>query len=269
MPTAQPTLFVPHGAPTFALRPGAAGAALVAMANSLPRPRAIVIASAHWDSDVPVVGFADRPETVHDFWGFPEALYEIRYPATGCREAAEEVVAVLSAAGFPAQKDADRGLDHGAWVPLRRMFPDADVPVIPLSMPSRGGPQAALALGRALAPLAARGFLIMASGNVTHNLRDYQRAYQSGGETPPYVRDFPAWLSDKLAAQDIDALLDYRRQSPGGAQAHPSEEHFLPLFLALGAAGEGAHAERFHAGIDDYVIAMDAYRFLQHKAANA
>ena len=262
MTQTQTALFVPHGAPTFALRPGAAGAALVRQAQSLPAPRAIVIVSAHWDTAVPTVGFADRLETIHDFWGFPDELYSIRYPATGCREAAEEVVAAIKSAGLPVAKDAERGLDHGAWVPLRLMFPEADVPVIPLSIQSRGGPQQAYALGRALAPLAARGFLVIASGNVTHNLRDYQLAARSGGQTPAYVREFADWMATRLAAQDIPALLDYRRQAPGAVQAQPSDEHLLPLYVALGAAGEKAQAHRFHAGIDDYVIAMDAYSFL-------
>lgn len=258
----QPTLFVPHGAPTFALRPGAAGAALSAMAKSLALPRAIIIVSAHWDTVIPTVGYAERPETIHDFWGFPDALYEIRYPATGCREASDEVFAALTAAGMPAVQDAGRGLDHGAWVPLRLMFPEADVPVIPLSIQSRGGPQQAYALGQALAPLAARGFLVIASGNVTHNLRDYQTAARSGGQTPAYVREFSDWMATRLAAHDIPALLDYRRQAPGAVQAHPSDEHLLPLYVALGAGGNDARARRFHAGIDDYVIAMDAYSFL-------
>lgn len=258
----QPALFVPHGAPTFALRPGAAGAALVRMAKSLALPRAIIIVSAHWDTAKPAVGFAERPETIHDFSGFPEDLYALRYPATGCREAANVVLAAIKAAGLPVQTDAERGLDHGAWVPLRLMFPDADVPVIPLSIQSSGGPQQAYALGRALAPLAAKGFLVIASGNVTHNLRDYQLAARSTGQTPAYVRQFTDWLASRLQARDIPALLDYRRQAPGAVQAHPSEEHLLPLYVALGAGGDTARVERVHAGIDDYVIAMDAYSFL-------
>ena len=255
-------LFVPHGAPTFALRPGAAGAALTTVVRTLTQPRAIIIVSAHWDTAVPTVSFAERPETIHDFWGFPDELYTLRYPATGCREAANEVVAAIKAAGLPVIEDAERGLDHGAWVPLRLMFPEADVPVIPLSIQSRGGPQQAYALGQALAPLAAKGFLVIASGNVTHNLRDYQQAAQNNGQTPAYVRQFTDWLAERLVAHDIPALLDYRRQAPGAAQAHPSDEHLLPLFVALGAGGESAKAERFHAGIDNYVIAMDAYKFL-------
>jgi 4,5-DOPA dioxygenase extradiol len=263
----QPSLFVPHGAPTFALNPGAAGAALVNMAGALSQPRAIVIVSAHWDTAVPTVGFAERPETIHDFWGFPDELYEIRYLATGCREASEEVVAALKAAGLPVATDARRGLDHGAWVPLRLMFPDADVPVIPLSIQSSGGPQAAYKLGQALAPLAARGFLVIASGNVTHNLRDYQMAARSGGQTPAYVRQFTDWLAARLDAGEIDSLLDYRQQAPGAAQAHPSDEHLLPLYVALGAGGENAGARRFHAGIDNFVIAMDAYSFSPKQGA--
>ena len=196
----QPVLFVPHGAPTFALRPGAAGAALVAKAATLALPRAIVIVSAHWDTAVPTVGFAEKLETIHDFWGFPEALYAIRYPATGCPEASREVVAAIAAAGLPVATDATRGLDHGAWVPLRLMFPDAEVPVIPLSVQSRGGAEQAYRLGQALAPLAAKGFLIIGSGSITHNLRDYQGAWQNGGQTPAYVREFADWLADQTTA---------------------------------------------------------------------
>lgn len=261
MNQAQPSLFVPHGAPTFALRPGAAGAALSAAARSLTLPRAIVIISAHWDTALPTVGFAERPETIHDFWGFPEELYRLRYPATGCREAASEVVAAIQAAGLPVQEDAGRGLDHGAWVPLRLMFPDAEIPVIPLSIQTHAGPAQAYALGRALAPLTAKGFLVIASGNLTHNLRDYQRAARNNGQTPAYVRRFTDWLGEHLQTGDLPALLDYRQQAPDAVQAHPSDEHLLPLFVALGAGGDPARVERFHAGIDDYVIAMDAYRF--------
>lgn len=262
-------LFVPHGAPTFALRPGAAGAALARFAAALPNPRAIIVISPHWDTDVPTVGTADRLETIHDFSGFPEELYRLRYPASGCREAADEVIAKLAASGLAVREDGRRGLDHGAWVPLRLMFPDAEVPIVPLSLQSRRGPQGAWLLGRALAPLVERGFLIIASGNVTHNLRDFQQAYGAGGQAPDYVREFPEWLAGRLATGDLPALLDYRRQSPGGIQAHPSDEHLLPLFVALGAAGDGATAQRFHAGIDDYVIAMDAYSFIPRSGGQA
>ena len=257
----QPTLFVPHGAPTFALRPGAAGAALAQEAASLSSPRAVIIVSAHWETGVPTVGFAARPQTIHDYWGFPEELNLIRYPASGCAEASAEVLAVLQDAGFTAASDATRGLDHGAWLPLRLMFPDAEIPVIPLSIQPALGPEHHLALGRALAPLAARGFLVIGSGNLTHNLRDFQVAYRSGGQTPAYVREFADWIWQRIEAGDLPALLDYRRIAPAGVRAHPREDHLLPLYVAMGAAAERARPARFHAGVDEYVLAMDAFRF--------
>ena len=260
-PKQQSSFFVPHGAPTFALRPGAAGAALTAAANLLPQPRAIIIVSAHWDTARPTVGFADRLETIHDFWGFPEELYALRYPATGCREGASAVVKAIEATGLPVDKDSTRGLDHGAWLPLRQMFPNADVPVIPLSIQSHAGPSQAYSIGRALAPLMSDGFLIIASGNITHNLRDWQVAARGDGRTPAYVREFSDWLAGHLEARDLPTLLDYRRQAPAAVQAHPTDEHLLPLFVALGAGGDSPAVRRLHAGIDDYVIAMDAYEF--------
>lgn len=260
-PAPLPTLYVPHGAPTFALRPGAAGAALSARARQLPTPRAILVVSPHWDTAIPTVGYAERPETIHDFWGFPEALYALRYPATGCPEAARLVSAALQAAGLPVAADASRGLDHGAWVPLRMMFPEADIPVIPLSIQSSGDAAYHYHLGRALSGLPAQGILIVATGSITHNLRDYQMASMTGGQSPAYVNEFAGWIAAQLAAGETEALLDYRQRAPEARRAHPSDEHLLPLYVALGAAGQTATAERFHAGIDDYVIAMDAYVF--------
>ncbi|MDP2867452.1 MAG: class III extradiol ring-cleavage dioxygenase [Methyloversatilis sp.] len=254
------SLFVPHGAPTFALQPGAAGAALAAMAARLPRPRAVVIVSAHWDTAVPTVGAATRFDTIHDFSGFPPALRALRYPATGCPELARSVAGAIEAAGLPVQLDTTRGLDHGAWVPLRLMYPDADVPVIALSIQSTGGPDQAWRLGRALSALQP-GLLVIGSGNLTHNLRDWHAVSHLGADTPGYVRGFAEWVAEKLSAGDTAALIDYRRRASGGVQAHPSEEHLLPLFVALGAAGDGAPATRFHAGIDEHVLAMDAWSF--------
>jgi 4,5-DOPA dioxygenase extradiol len=256
-----PSLFVPHGAPTFALRPGVAGATLARAASRMPQPREIIVVSAHWDTDAPAVGLAEHPETIHDFWGFPAQLFRIQYPATGCREAAEEVIARLIDAGFTAEGDRQRGLDHGAWIPLRMMFPNADVPVIPLSIQSHLGPAHHYALGQALAPLAARGFLVIASGNLTHNLGDFRQAYLQGGQVPAYVREFADWFWQRLKAGDVPALLDYRRRAPHAERAHPDDDHLLPFFVALGAAGSDHKSKRLHAGIDDYVLAMDAFAF--------
>ena len=239
MSTPRPVLFVPHGSPMFALRPGAAGEAMSQLAAQLSTPRAIVVVSPHWETAVPTVGFATRPETIHDFGGFDPRLYDMQYPATGCPEAAAQVVAALQAAGLPAAQDAQRGLDHGAWIPLRQMFPDADVPVVPLSVQSHLGPQHAYRVGQALAPLAAQNILILASGNVTHNLRDFMQVSMQGGRTPPYVQAFADWIHAHMTARDVAGLLAYR-QTAEGQLAHPSDEHLLPLFTALGAAGDGA-----------------------------
>jgi 4,5-DOPA dioxygenase extradiol len=268
-PFRQPALFVPHGAPTFALQPGAAGAALERLADRLLPPRAIVVASAHWTTAAPTIGLATQFETIHDFSGFPAELYAIRYPATGCPEAAREVARALADAELPVAFDAERGLDHGAWVPLRLMFPDADVPVISLSIQPRNGTAGALRLGRALAPLRERGFLVVASGNVTHNLGDYVQAARDGRGTPAYVRAFADWVWARLVEGNLDRLLDYRRRAPDAARAHPTEEHLLPLYVAVGAAGDDFAAERIHAGIDDYVLAMDAYTFTTRAGATA
>lgn len=265
-PEAIPTLFVPHGAPTFALRPGVAGAVLNRAASRLPSLRAILVISAHWETTTPRVGFTHRPKTIHDFWGFAPALYQIHYPATGCPEVGQAVVQALQGAGFDARADSERGLDHGAWIPLRFMFAEADVPVLPLSIQPHQDAAYHYRLGQALAPLTRQGILVLASGNLTHNLRDYLQALHAGGVTPPYVRQFSDWIWDRLQQQDLPALLDYRALAPEGVRAHPSDEHLLPLYVALGAAGAGASAERLHAGIDDYVIAMDSFMFHREKS---
>ena len=257
----RPVLFVPHGSPMFALQPGAAGAAMSDLAARLGTPRAIVVVSPHWETAVPTVGTGTRLETIHDFGGFDPRLFEIQYPATGCPEAAALVVAALQAAGLSVATDAARGLDHGAWVPLRQMFPDADVPVVPLSVQHHGGPAHAFHAGQALAPLAEQGFLIVASGNVTHNLRDWQIVSMTGQPTPDYVQQFADWIHTQMVGRHTDALLQYRQTQSHGSRAHPRDEHLLPLFTALGAAGADAQPQAFYRGIYDHVIAMDGYAF--------
>ncbi len=261
MQTLRNVLFVPHGAPTFALQPGAAGAAMTQLAQSFAAPRAIVVVSPHWETAVPTVGTGTQLETIYDFGGFDPRLYELRYPATGCPEAAQQVVAALQTHGFAVQQDPQRGLDHGAWIPLRQMFPEADIPVVPLSVQTHLGPEHAYRIGPALGDLAAHHFLIVGSGNVTHNLRDYMSVRMAGGQTPDYVQNFADWVHQHMVAKDVPALLNYRRASASGARAHPSEDHLLPLFTALGAAGASAQAEAFYRGVSDYVIAMDGYAF--------
>lgn len=256
-----PTLFVPHGAPTFALRPGAAGAALVTMAQELERPKAILVVSPHWETREPTVGSATDLETIYDFGGFPDELYTLKYPAHGDAQLAQLVAQRLQDAGYAARIDTHRGLDHGAWVPLRMMYPAADIPVIPLSIKLYAGAAYHYALGQALAPLADEGFLIIGTGSITHNLRDYMICVHNNLPTPDYVPRFANWIDDQLKAENINGLIDYRKNSTDAAQAHPTEDHFMPFFVALGASGAHAKAKRFYAGVDDLVIAMDGYQF--------
>ncbi len=256
-----PTLFVPHGAPTFALRPGAAGAALVTLAEQLERPKAIIVVSPHWETREPTVGSATDLETIYDFSGFPRELYTLTYPAHSNPQLAERVALCLQGAGYAPRIDTQRGLDHGAWVPLRMMFPHADIPVIPLSIKAYAGATYHYALGQALAPLAAEGFLIIGTGSITHNLRDYMVCVHNNLPTPDYVPRFADWIDQQLKSGDITGLIDYRKQSPDAAQAHPTEDHLMPFFVALGASGTKANASRFYAGVDDLVIGMDGYQF--------
>ena len=255
-----PSLYISHGSPMTALQPGLTGARLAELAATLPRPRAIVIASAHWLSRSPQIGGAAQPATIHDFGGFPAALYQLRYPAPGAPALAERVADLLDKAGLPARIDPQRGLDHGAWVPLRLLYPEADIPVLPLSIQPALGPAHQYALGQALAPLCSEGVLLIGSGSITHNLHDLGAGY-SDQRQAPYVRPFIDWIEQRLAAGDLDALLDYRRQAPFAERAHPTDEHLLPLFVALGAAGAQARAQRIDAGIDLGLLAMDIYRF--------
>jgi len=261
MPNLLNTLFVPHGSPTFALDPGAAGAAMRDVIGLFAKPRAIIVVSAHWDTAVPTVSTASQLETIYDFYGFPEALYTIKYPAVGSPEGAQEVVQALKKRFAQVNTDATRGLDHGAWSPLRHMFPKADVPIIPVSIQSHAGTAHALALGEALEELTHQGFLVIGSGNITHNLGDFRLAAMQSGHTPAYVEGFANWVETQMSGKHWQQLLDYRLHSPEGVRSHPSEDHFLPLFVALGAAGKAASAKAFFRGISNHVIAMDGYSF--------
>jgi 4,5-DOPA dioxygenase extradiol len=255
-----PSLFISHGSPMTALETGPISQRLAELATQLPRPRAIVIASAHWLSVQPTIGSAAQPSTVHDFHGFPPALHAIRYPAPGAPALAGEVRQRLDDAGLAPQLDPAQGLDHGVWVPLRLLYPAADIPVVPLSIQPARDPAHHLAVGRALAPLREHGVLVIGSGSITHNLHDLRGGYGPGREAP-YIEPFTTWVEQRLAAGDLAALLDYRAQAPFASRAHPTDEHLLPLFVALGAAGVDARAQRIDAGVEYGILAMDVYRF--------
>ena len=260
MSSSRFSLFVPHGSPMFALDPGQAGAAMSRIATQYREPRAIVIISPHWLTERPAVSVSKQLETIHDFYGFDRALYEMQYPAAGCPEAAEVVIHALESAGLPVER-AERGLDHGAWVPLRQMFPQADVPVVAMSVQPHLGPRHAYAVGQALAPLVEQGFFIIGSGNITHNLGDWRMAEMRGLGVPDYVTRFSDWIEQQLQTQQTEALLDYRSEQADGVRAHPTDEHLLPLFTALGAGGAKPQARPFFRGVSNHVIAMDGYVF--------
>ena len=254
--TALPTLFLSHGSPMHALQPGAVRSVWEGIARDLPRPTAILIASAHWETDTPAVTGTAKPETIHDFYGFPKPLYEIQYPAKGDPELASRAVALLKQFGLQAKEDPMRGLDHGAWSPLLHMYPKADVPVVQVAVQTELGPRHHVDLGRALAPLAQEGVLLIGSGHMTHNLRERNNAAPAA-----YASEFQAWVKEKIEARDFDSLVNYRELNPHGVRANPTDEHFLPLFVALGASGRNYKAERLYDGIEMGSLAMDAYLF--------
>lgn len=252
-----PTLFVSHGAPTLALDPAETGAAWQSLAGALPRPKAVLCVSAHWTTAAPMVSGPARNPTIHDFHGFPAPLYQIAYPAPGDPALAERVARLLSGAGMSASIDRERGLDHGAWVPLRLMYPKADVPTVQLSV--QPGRDAAwhYRMGEALTPLRGEGVLILASGGAVHNLREVT---WQGGPAPGWAQGFDEWLAAALAEGRTADLIDWRR-APHARQAQPTDEHFLPLFVALGAAGKGARGERVHHGFTLGSMSMAAFKF--------
>jgi 4,5-DOPA dioxygenase extradiol len=255
-----PTLFLSHGSPMNAARRTASSDAWAALAHTLPRPRAVLIASAHWETAVPMLTGNAKPETIHDFGGFPDELYRIRYAAPGAPDLAAEAVSLLKTAGITAGVNGCRGLDHGAWVPLSWMYPDANLPVVQLSLQPELGPGRHVELGRALAPLADDGVLIVGSGHATHNLGDWM-ASPRRQEPLRYAQAFADWVFARLAAHDTAALVDYRARAPEALRAHPTEEHFLPLLVAWGAADDDAYVQRSSMGFEAGALANDMYLF--------
>ncbi|MEO6360000.1 MAG: class III extradiol ring-cleavage dioxygenase [Sphingomicrobium sp.] len=250
-------LFVSHGSPMLALEQGPAAHFLRQLGRELPRPRAILVGSAHWETEVPTVNSVTTNETIYDFRGFPAELSALRYPAPGAPTLAARVAELLTEARFPVMVDERRGLDHGAWVPLILGWPDADVPVIELSVQTQLGPEHHLRIGKALRPLADEGVLILGSGSFTHDLS----SWRLGRDEPDWVSEFAQWMDEAIAGERIDDLLNYRRLAPFAARNHPTEEHLLPLFVALGAAASAAQAKRIHSSVEHGVLRMDAYRF--------
>lgn len=234
-PTARmPALFLAHGAPPLLDDAGWMGE-LNAWAGALPPPAAVLMLSAHWEDRPVTIGATRTVPLIYDFYGFPRHHYEQTYAAPGAPALAERIRGILQPL-HPVADEPERGLDHGAWVPLVAMYPEADVPVLQLSLPGED-PAELFALGRALRPLREEGVLLTGSGFITHNVRALDWSGRS--DPPSWAAEFDAWVAEALARGDVDALLDYRRKGPGANLALPTREHFIPLLVALGASDEG------------------------------
>lgn len=252
-----PAVFVSHGSPTLILDDVPARAFLASLGTLLPPPKAIVAVSAHWTTDRPAVSANVRPPTIHDFYGFPEPLYRLHYDAAGAPQLAARVAELTGAV-----VDPDYGLDHGAWVPAMLGWPKADIPIFQLSVQPHRSPADHIALGRKLAPLREEGVLVMGSGSATHNLRRLVRGRPGAEPAPePWARQFDDWLAETLEKGDEQALADYRQQAPHAREAHPTDEHFLPLHVAFGAAGPGARGQALHRSFTLGNLSMASYAF--------
>ncbi|HWS27835.1 MAG TPA: class III extradiol ring-cleavage dioxygenase [Xanthomonadales bacterium] len=227
-----PALFLSHGSPMFALEPGEVGPRLGRLGATLSEVRSVLVVSPHWQTREVVLSTTATPATLHDFGGFPAPLYQLRYPAPGAPATAQAAIELLRKAGIEVSDDASRGLDHGAWVPLLHLFPSAHLPVCQMSLPATLDAAGALRLGAALAPLRGAGVLLIGSGSLTHNLHEFGRPIAD----PEYARAFADWVRDAVEQGDVAALVDYRNRAPHARRAHPTEEHFLPLLVALGAS---------------------------------
>ncbi|WP_026421764.1 dioxygenase family protein [Actinokineospora inagensis] len=240
--TAQPVLYLSHGAPPLA-DDALWTEQLARWSTGLARPAAILIVSAHWEEAPLAIGATETVPLTYDFWGFPERYYQVRYPAPGAPELAAKVRKLLRGKGTPVQDEPARGLDHGAYVPLVEMFPDADVPVLQISMPTLD-PATLLEIGRKLAPLRDEGVLIIGSGFFTHNLSGLSMSRDPGHTPPAWSSEFDDWGDRAIAEHDLDALVDFQRKAPAARLAHPRTEHFAPLFVALGATVDSPGEQR-------------------------
>jgi 4,5-DOPA dioxygenase extradiol len=263
----MPVLFVSHGSPMFALEAGSTGPALTQWGQTLrtqfPQLRGVVIMSPHWMAQAVQVMSNPAPQTWHDFGGFPPALYQLQYPAKGDPALAQQVLDLLAQAGIDALADAQRPLDHGAWVPLMHVLPQADIPVVQVALPVQADARAVYALGEALQSLREQGVLIIGSGSMTHNLREFFGGQQQAAD---YVVEFSRWVEMQVQAGQIETLLDWQQLAPHALRAHPSDEHFLPLYFALGAGGAGAHVHYLSREVMYGMLAMDAFTLQDQNA---
>ena len=251
-----PGLFISHGSPMLALNPEQVGPALQRLSSNLPTPKAIVVMSAHWESQALEVNTGIRPETWHDFRGFPPALYEIRYPAPGDPQLAEDILKRLSDAGFDAHANNSRPRDHGVWMPLLHMFPNADIPVVEISLPMHMSAERIYQIGQTLSALREQQVLLIGSGSITHNLSELSWHGESQ-DVPVWASTFRNYVVQKLTHQDYEAILDWN-SIPYVQRNHPTLEHFAPLFFAMGT---GTRFSIVHSSFSMGSLGMDIYRF--------
>lgn len=246
-----PAVFLSHGAPPL-VDSDVWVAELEAWARALPTPSAILVVSAHWEAAPLTIGSTDaRTPLTYDFWGFPDRFYDVTYAAPGAARLAADVERLMRGAE-PVRHDPDRRLDHGAYVPLTVMYPDADVPVLQISLPTLD-PERLVSLGERLRPLRDDGVLIIGSGFTTHGL-PFLHDWTPDAVPPGWSVDFDEWVSERMAAGDVDALIDFRAKAPGMPYAHPTIEHFAPLFVALGASDDPG--QRPNQVIDGYWMGL-------------
>ena len=257
-----PTLFLSHGAPNLALRASPTRAFLEGLGASLPRPDAILVMSAHFEAPEHFVVANEKPDVIYDFSGFEQELYSMRYEAPGAMALALEAADLAAKAGFKSHAATGRGFDHGTWVPLRLAYPQADIPVAQIAIERGADGRHHADLGLALSSLREKNVLIVGSGALTHNLRAYFRGgYAKDAPAPAWVDAFGDWICDRATAGDLDSIADTMVAAPHAQENHPSDEHFLPLPFAMGAAGPGGKGTRLYAGRENGVLLLDAYRF--------
>ncbi len=251
-----PGLFISHGSPMLALNPEQVGPALERLSLNLPKPTAIIIMSAHWESNALEVSSAVRPETWHDFRGFPPELYDIRYPAPGEPELAEEILQLFAQAGFSAHANSTRPRDHGVWMPLLHMYPEADIPVVEISLPMNMSAEDIYKIGQTLTPLREKQILMIGSGSITHNLREL--SWNGDNQSvPEWASTFRNYVVNKLHHNDFNAVLDWEK-IPHVNRNHPTIEHFAPIFFAMGT---GHRFSIVHSSFTMGSLGMDVYRF--------
>ncbi len=256
----QPALFISHGSPMMAVEKSKTSLFLQQLGRKIPRPKAIIVFSAHFDNpqDI-VISSARSPKTIHDFYGFPDALYALHYHAPGSPELAEQVAQLFKQQGITPILDSEQGWDHGVWIPLRLIYPQADIPIVTISINSRLGATANYRYGQIVSELREQGVLIIGSGGISHNLREIFNPSQSA-ESRARVQSFTHWVKNKLLSGDIKALLNYLNEAPEVLFNHPTQEHFLPLLAALGSSDLSA-VKQIHEDSEYGMLALDAYQF--------